>query len=62
MQDLWEGDMALTLAKNVPAGLHLYDTLTGEYIYIVLTFALTRFVKPFHTVSDSIVLSTKSAH
>uniref|UniRef100_A0A9J7ZMI7 Ubiquitin specific peptidase 40 n=1 Tax=Cyprinus carpio carpio TaxID=630221 RepID=A0A9J7ZMI7_CYPCA len=29
MQDLWEGDMALTLAKNVPAGLHLYDTLTG---------------------------------
>ncbi|XP_016403359.1 ubiquitin carboxyl-terminal hydrolase 40-like, partial [Sinocyclocheilus rhinocerous] len=28
MQDLWEGDMGLTLAKNVPAGLHLYDTLT----------------------------------
>lgn len=49
MQDLWEGDMALTLAKNVPAGLHLYDTLTGEYIYSVLTFALTRFVNPFQT-------------
>ncbi|CAM4621152.1 unnamed protein product [Leuciscus chuanchicus] len=30
MQDLWEGDMALTLAKNVPAGLHLYDTLTDD--------------------------------
>uniref|UniRef100_A0A673H2G2 Ubiquitin carboxyl-terminal hydrolase n=1 Tax=Sinocyclocheilus rhinocerous TaxID=307959 RepID=A0A673H2G2_9TELE len=30
MQDLWEGDMALTLAMNVPAGLHLYDTLTGK--------------------------------
>ncbi|TRY89846.1 hypothetical protein DNTS_010127 [Danionella cerebrum] len=29
MQELWEGDMALTLAKNVPAGLHLYETLTG---------------------------------
>uniref|UniRef100_A0A8C2K6J3 Ubiquitin carboxyl-terminal hydrolase n=1 Tax=Cyprinus carpio TaxID=7962 RepID=A0A8C2K6J3_CYPCA len=34
MQDLWEGDMALTLAKNVPAGLHLYDTLTGEHMYV----------------------------
>ncbi|XP_051987038.1 ubiquitin carboxyl-terminal hydrolase 40 [Xyrauchen texanus] len=32
MQDLWEGDMALTLAKNVPAGLHLYDTLTNDQI------------------------------
>uniref|UniRef100_A0A672SUM4 USP domain-containing protein n=1 Tax=Sinocyclocheilus grahami TaxID=75366 RepID=A0A672SUM4_SINGR len=32
MQDLWEGDMALTLAKNVPAGLHLYDTLTDDQI------------------------------
>lgn len=55
MQDLWEGDMALTLAKNVPAGLHLYDTLTGEHIYSLLTFALTRFVKPFQTLSDSLV-------
>uniref|UniRef100_A0A671T6Y0 Ubiquitin carboxyl-terminal hydrolase 40-like n=1 Tax=Sinocyclocheilus anshuiensis TaxID=1608454 RepID=A0A671T6Y0_9TELE len=32
MQDLWEGDTALTLAKNVPAGLHLYDTLTDDQI------------------------------
>uniref|UniRef100_A0A673H1M7 USP domain-containing protein n=1 Tax=Sinocyclocheilus rhinocerous TaxID=307959 RepID=A0A673H1M7_9TELE len=32
MQDLWEGDMALTLAMNVPAGLHLYDTLTDDQI------------------------------
>ncbi|KAA0713389.1 Ubiquitin carboxyl-terminal hydrolase 40 [Triplophysa tibetana] len=30
MQDLWEGDMALTVAKNVPAGLHLYDELTDD--------------------------------
>lgn len=30
MQDTWEGDMALTIAKNLPAGLHLYDTLTGN--------------------------------
>uniref|UniRef100_A0A672SSQ8 Ubiquitin carboxyl-terminal hydrolase n=1 Tax=Sinocyclocheilus grahami TaxID=75366 RepID=A0A672SSQ8_SINGR len=37
MQDLWEGDMALTLAKNVPAGLHLYDTLTGERISFILS-------------------------
>lgn len=30
MQDTWEGDMALTIAKNLPAGLHLYDTLTDD--------------------------------
>lgn len=30
MQELWEGDMALTVAKSLPAGLHLYNTLTGE--------------------------------
>uniref|UniRef100_A0A8C8IZB3 USP domain-containing protein n=1 Tax=Oncorhynchus tshawytscha TaxID=74940 RepID=A0A8C8IZB3_ONCTS len=29
-QDLWEGDMALTVARSLPAGLHLYNTLTGE--------------------------------
>uniref|UniRef100_A0AAZ3RDP7 USP domain-containing protein n=1 Tax=Oncorhynchus tshawytscha TaxID=74940 RepID=A0AAZ3RDP7_ONCTS len=29
-QDLWDGDMALTVAKSLPAGLHLYNTLTGE--------------------------------
>lgn len=34
MQDLWEGDMALTVAKNVPAGLHLYETLTGERLLL----------------------------
>lgn len=32
MQELWEGDMALTVAKSLPAGLHLYNTLTGEMI------------------------------
>uniref|UniRef100_A0A8C4EDD4 Ubiquitin carboxyl-terminal hydrolase n=1 Tax=Dicentrarchus labrax TaxID=13489 RepID=A0A8C4EDD4_DICLA len=30
MQELWEGDMALTVAKSLPAGLHLYNTVTGE--------------------------------
>lgn len=30
MQELWEGDMALTIAKSLPAGLHLYNTITGE--------------------------------
>lgn len=30
MQETWEGDMALTVAKSLPAGLHLYNTLTGE--------------------------------
>ncbi|XP_035388075.1 ubiquitin carboxyl-terminal hydrolase 40 [Electrophorus electricus] len=30
MQTTWEGDMALTLAKNLPAGLHLYDTLDDD--------------------------------
>lgn len=32
MQELWEGDMALTVAKSLPAGLHLSNTLTGEMI------------------------------
>lgn len=30
MQELWEGDMALTVARSLPAGLHLYNTVTGE--------------------------------
>ncbi|XP_035250383.1 ubiquitin carboxyl-terminal hydrolase 40 isoform X2 [Anguilla anguilla] len=30
MQDLWEGDMALTVAKSLPAGLHLYNTLSDD--------------------------------
>lgn len=30
MQDPWEGDMALTVAKSLPAGLHLYNTLTDD--------------------------------
>uniref|UniRef100_A0A672HVD7 Ubiquitin carboxyl-terminal hydrolase n=1 Tax=Salarias fasciatus TaxID=181472 RepID=A0A672HVD7_SALFA len=32
MQELWEGDMALTVAKSLPAGLHLYNTLTDDNI------------------------------
>ncbi|XP_029900547.1 ubiquitin carboxyl-terminal hydrolase 40 isoform X2 [Myripristis murdjan] len=32
MQELWEGDMALTLAKCLPAGLHLYNTLTDDNV------------------------------
>ncbi|KAJ0009110.1 hypothetical protein NQD34_016525 [Periophthalmus magnuspinnatus] len=30
MQDPWDGDMALTVAKSLPAGLHLYNTLTDD--------------------------------
>ncbi|KAJ8410109.1 hypothetical protein AAFF_G00211500 [Aldrovandia affinis] len=30
MQDLWEGDMALTVAQSLPAGLHLYNTLSDD--------------------------------
>uniref|UniRef100_A0A8C8J326 USP domain-containing protein n=1 Tax=Oncorhynchus tshawytscha TaxID=74940 RepID=A0A8C8J326_ONCTS len=31
-QDLWEGDMALTVARSLPAGLHLYNTLTDDEV------------------------------
>lgn len=30
MQDPWDGDMALTVAKSLPAGLHLYNSLTDD--------------------------------
>lgn len=32
MQELWEGDMALTVAKSLPAGLHLYNTLIDDSV------------------------------
>uniref|UniRef100_A0AAZ3QDD6 USP domain-containing protein n=1 Tax=Oncorhynchus tshawytscha TaxID=74940 RepID=A0AAZ3QDD6_ONCTS len=32
MEDLWDGDMALTVAKSLPAGLHLYNTLTDDEV------------------------------
>ncbi|XP_030575382.1 ubiquitin carboxyl-terminal hydrolase 40 isoform X2 [Archocentrus centrarchus] len=32
MQEFWEGDMALTVAKSLPAGLHLYNTLTDDSV------------------------------
>uniref|UniRef100_A0A671K573 Ubiquitin carboxyl-terminal hydrolase n=1 Tax=Sinocyclocheilus anshuiensis TaxID=1608454 RepID=A0A671K573_9TELE len=54
MQDLWEGDMALTLAKNVPAGLHLYDTLTdvcGLQFIIVKPKLMFSFSLSFFQVS-----------
>jgi hypothetical protein len=28
--EFWEGDMVLSIAKYVPAGLHIYQTLTGK--------------------------------
>ncbi|XP_052355290.1 ubiquitin carboxyl-terminal hydrolase 40-like [Oncorhynchus keta] len=31
-QDFWEGDMALTVARSLPAGLHLYNTLTDDEV------------------------------
>lgn len=30
MQEPWDGDMALTVARSLPAGLHLYNTLTDD--------------------------------
>uniref|UniRef100_A0A3P8UWW9 Ubiquitin specific peptidase 40 n=1 Tax=Cynoglossus semilaevis TaxID=244447 RepID=A0A3P8UWW9_CYNSE len=32
MQELWEGDMALTVTRSLPAGLHLYNTLTDDSV------------------------------
>ncbi|XP_029317046.1 ubiquitin carboxyl-terminal hydrolase 40 isoform X2 [Cottoperca gobio] len=32
MQELWEGDMALTVARSLPAGLHLYNTVTDDCV------------------------------
>uniref|UniRef100_A0A665TIG7 USP domain-containing protein n=1 Tax=Echeneis naucrates TaxID=173247 RepID=A0A665TIG7_ECHNA len=32
MQEFWEGDMALTVARSLPAGLHLYNTLTDDSV------------------------------
>ncbi|XP_063765610.1 ubiquitin carboxyl-terminal hydrolase 40 [Eleginops maclovinus] len=32
MQELWEGDMALTVARSLPAGLHLYTTLIDDCV------------------------------
>ncbi|XP_057715706.1 ubiquitin carboxyl-terminal hydrolase 40 isoform X2 [Corythoichthys intestinalis] len=31
-QEQWEGDLVLTLAKTLPAGLHLYNTLTDDNV------------------------------
>ncbi|XP_038854084.1 ubiquitin carboxyl-terminal hydrolase 40 [Salvelinus namaycush] len=41
MQDLWEGDMALTVAKCLPAGLHLYNTLTDDEVSLYSAGILT---------------------
>lgn len=30
MQEPWDGDMALTVARSLPAGLHLYNTLSDD--------------------------------
>lgn len=27
--DFWKGDMVISLAKQLPAGLHLYETFKG---------------------------------
>ncbi|KAL1021957.1 hypothetical protein UPYG_G00020390 [Umbra pygmaea] len=41
MQDLWEGDMALTVARSLPAGLHLYNTLTNDDVSLYSVGILT---------------------
>lgn len=40
-QDLWEGDMALTVARSLPAGLHLYNTLTDDEVSLYSAGILT---------------------
>ncbi|XP_070698242.1 ubiquitin carboxyl-terminal hydrolase 40 isoform X2 [Pempheris klunzingeri] len=32
MLEHWEGDLALTVAKSLPAGLHLYNTITDDCV------------------------------
>ncbi|XP_030247171.1 ubiquitin carboxyl-terminal hydrolase 40 isoform X1 [Sparus aurata] len=34
MLDQWEGDMALTMAKSLPAGLHLYNTIIDDGVSV----------------------------
>uniref|UniRef100_A0A8C7GDK4 Ubiquitin specific peptidase 40 n=1 Tax=Oncorhynchus kisutch TaxID=8019 RepID=A0A8C7GDK4_ONCKI len=41
MQNLWDGDMALTVAKSLPAGLHLYNTLTDDEVSLYSAGILT---------------------
>uniref|UniRef100_A0A8C7SS03 USP domain-containing protein n=1 Tax=Oncorhynchus mykiss TaxID=8022 RepID=A0A8C7SS03_ONCMY len=41
MQDLWDGDMALTVARSLPAGLHLYNTLTDDEVSLYSAGILT---------------------
>nr|XP_046179575.1 ubiquitin carboxyl-terminal hydrolase 40-like [Oncorhynchus gorbuscha] len=41
MQNLWDGDMALTVAKSLPAGLHLYNTLTDDEVSLCSAGILT---------------------
>uniref|UniRef100_A0A8C7MAK8 Ubiquitin carboxyl-terminal hydrolase n=1 Tax=Oncorhynchus kisutch TaxID=8019 RepID=A0A8C7MAK8_ONCKI len=40
-QNLWDGDMALTVAKSLPAGLHLYNTLTDDEVSLYSAGILT---------------------
>ncbi|XP_012995405.1 ubiquitin carboxyl-terminal hydrolase 40 isoform X2 [Esox lucius] len=41
MQDFWEGDMSLTVAKSLPSGLHLYNTLTDDEVSLYSAGILT---------------------
>ncbi|XP_061699369.1 ubiquitin carboxyl-terminal hydrolase 40 isoform X2 [Syngnathoides biaculeatus] len=34
-EEQWDGDIALTLAKMLPAGLHLYDTLADDAVSLL---------------------------
>lgn len=45
MLESWEGDMILSIARPLPAGLHLYQMLDGKtttykvscYLYVIFT-------------------------
>ncbi len=54
MQELWEGDMALTVAKSLPAGLHLYNTITGEMLACKLLLRGKQKFNKLHSGCDSL--------
>ncbi|XP_029688638.1 ubiquitin carboxyl-terminal hydrolase 40 isoform X2 [Takifugu rubripes] len=53
-QELWKGDVALTVAKSHPAGLHLYNTLTDDEVSL--------YSAGIHTNSDLFVWNGKEVY
>lgn len=52
--------MALTVAKSLPAGLHLYNTLTGEFaarktLWVIKSIDQTNYIVPYVLSADDCV-------